>query len=72
MSLLARTDEFFLDLLVDPVQPFLGSLGAILAFLDFRLQLTDAPLGGVQLKRKLPRKPHGAVARFVRQGGCLL
>jgi hypothetical protein len=31
MGLLALVDEFFLDLLVNPGQPFLGSLGTIMA-----------------------------------------
>jgi hypothetical protein len=65
MGLLARADEFFLDLLVNQGQPFLGPRGAILASLKFRLQLIDAALGGVQLKRKIARLPNGAVAGFV-------
>jgi hypothetical protein len=72
MGLLARLEEFFLDLLVNSSQPFLGPRGAILGLLDLHLQLIDAALGGVQLMRKLARLLHGAIAGFVRQLGCVL
>ena len=58
MGLLARVEEFFLDLLVNSGQPFLGPRGATPGLLDLRLQLIDAALGGVQLKRKIARQPH--------------
>ena len=80
MSLLARglvgtcprRNELFLDLVVNPPEPLLSSLGANLELITLCLQLFDAILGGTQLQRKLMRQLHGAVAAFVRQIGCLL
>jgi hypothetical protein len=69
MELLARVDE--LDLLVNPGQPFLGPRGSTLGLLDLPLQLIDAVLGHVQLKRKLACQLIGTVAGFVRQVDCL-
>jgi hypothetical protein len=43
-------ENLFLDLLVNPDQPFLGAHGATLRLLDLHLQLIDAVLGDVQLK----------------------
>ena len=51
-----RIEELLFDVLVDPRQPFLGALRAIVKVVGIRLELPDALLGGAQLHRKLVRE----------------
>ena len=67
-----RRNEFFLDLVVNPLEPLLGSLGAILELITLNLQMFVSILCGAQLDRKLVRQAHSAFALFVRQIGCVL
>jgi hypothetical protein len=67
-----RRNEFFLDLVVNPLEPFLGSFGAILELITLNLQILVSILYGAQLHRKLVRHAHSAFALFVRQIGCML
>jgi len=67
-----RRNEFFLDLVVNPLEPLLGSLSAILQLITLNLQVFVLILCSAQLDRKLVRQAHSAFALFVRQIGCLL
>jgi len=67
-----RRNEFFLDLVVNPFEPLLGSLGAILELIALNLQVFVSILCGAQLDRKFVRQAHSAFALVVRQIGCLL
>ena len=62
----ARRNEFFLDLVVNPFEPLLGSLGAILELIALNLQVFVSILCGAQLDRKLVRQAHSAFALVVR------
>ena len=48
----ARRNEFFLDLVVNPFEPLLGSLGAILELIALNLQVFVS-ICGAQLDRKV-------------------
>ena len=57
-----RGNEFFLDLVVNPLEPLLGSL---LELITLCLQVFVSILCGTQLHRKLVRQAHCAFALFV-------
>ena len=68
----ARRNELFLDLVVNPFEPLLGSLGAFLELIALNLQVFVSILCGAQLDRKFVRQANSAFALVVRQIGCLL